>query len=270
MSSQARAAGLVRNVGFGFFSIAVHLSMVVVAVLIAAPAVRAYKQNRELIDIDIQPALGQPHGRDEGKGLGSHVEIPRAPELKAPDRPHPAPPPDPDAIPTTAASASAAPSASAPVPESGDAGPPQEGGAGENAGNADLTTPVGSENVPPAFGSPDGVEGGQGTAPPKARMTPQYAGILAGWFGARFNVRGADIPTEDLPKLKVAVRVNISPDRQVTSWSLLGSSGNAAFDDAVKRTMSSIQGGGSTLPAPPDGGDAPPAFTTMFGPVRVQ
>lgn len=266
MSTQARAANVVRNVGFGFFSIAVHLCMVVVAVLIASPVVRAYKEQRELIDVDIQPALGQPHGKDDGKGLGSHVEIPRAPELKAPDRPPPAPPPDPEAIPTAAASASAASSAAA---MDADAGPPVEAGAGDNTGTADLTTPVGSENVAPAFGSPDGVEGGQGTAPPKAKMTPQYAGILAGWFGARFNVRGADIPADELPKLRVAVRISLSADRQVTGWSLAGSSGNAAFDDAVKRTMSSIQGGGATLPPPPDGGDAPPAFTTVFGPVRV-
>ncbi len=262
MSTQASAASLVRNVGFGFFSVAVHLCMVVVAVLIAAPAVRAYQENRELIDVDLQPALGQPHGKDEGKGLGSHVEIPRAPELKAPDRAPPTPPPDPDAIPTTTAAASS----SAPTFDA-DAGAPEEAGTTDNGGNADPTTPVGSENVAPAFGSPDGVEGGQGTAPKK--MSPQYKSILAGWFGARFNLHGVDLP-EDGPRLSVNVVVNISPDRQVMGWSLMGSSGNTDFDDAVKRSMAAIQASGATLPAPPDDSGVPPVFINHFVQPRVR
>lgn len=265
-----RAAHLVRNFGFGFFSIAVHLCMVIVAVLIAAPTVRAYDQQR-LIDVDLQPALGQPHGKDDGKSLGSHMEIPRAHDFKAPERtPPPAPASDPNAIPTTTASASAAPSPSAAPPAAeADAGVPTEAGATDLA-SGDPATPAGSANVAPAFGSPDGVEGGQGTAPPKAKMTPQYAGILAGWFGARFNVRGLSIPPDELGKLSVSVRVSLSQDRHVTAWSLGGSSGNTEFDDAVKQAMTSIQGGGATLPPPPDGGDPPPAFTTRFGPVRVK
>jgi hypothetical protein len=97
-------------------------------------------------------------------------------------------------------------------------------------------------------------------------MTAQYAGLLAGWFGARFNVRGLGIPDDELRKLSAGVSVSISEDRRITGFSLARSSGNAAYDEEVRRTVAGIQASGVQLPEPPDGNPPPPSFTVNFRP----
>jgi hypothetical protein len=101
-------------------------------------------------------------------------------------------------------------------------------------------------------------------------MTPQYAGQLAGWFGSRFNVRGLGLDPEELKKLSVGVSISMSPDRRITSFSLRGSSGNAAYDDEVRRTVAGIQAGGAALPEPADGSTPPATFSVRFRPLVLR
>jgi len=100
-------------------------------------------------------------------------------------------------------------------------------------------------------------------------MTSQYAGLLAGWFGARFNVRGLGLEPDQLRQLSVLVSISISAERQITGFSLGGTSGNAAYDDEVRRTLAGIQSSGVSLPEPPDGSVPPTNFSVRFRPMVI-
>jgi hypothetical protein len=248
-------------------SVGIHASVVTVFLLFAPPTSASYPPPPPAtIDVTVEPALGQATGSPTGIGLGSHVEsMPTPAAARAPS--HHALPPDPNAIatatapPATTASADSKllPPASA-VPISALTAPP---------GGGDPTTPVGSANTPPAIGNPLGSPDGTGTGPAKPHMSPQYRGIISGWFGSRFNVRGLGIDPEELKKLSVGVSITVTPDRRVVGFSLSGTSGNAAYDDQVRRTMSSIQASGVTLPEPPDDSVLPSSFAIRFRPQNI-
>ena len=255
----ASVAHFIRSFGFGIFSVGLHLTLVVLCVLFATPAGNSLAADKDWIEVEMQPALGQPHGKDKGKDLGSHVPKPppKMPEPEPFEAPPPLPPPDPDAIPTTSASAPL-PDAGVPSePDAGDAGMVEAGTASDDGGEYDPTTPVGSENVPPGFGSPDGVPGGQGTSIKK--ISPQYRAILAGWARARFPGIGA--PRPEGPRPCAMVNIQISPGRQVTGASM-SASGNAQWDQHVQGALGQFQG--STVPADPEGGPAPPSIGLNF------
>lgn len=251
----ARVARFIRTFGFGIFSIGLHLVLVVLCVLFATPPTDSMAADKQWIEVEMQPALGQPHGKDTGKDLGSHVPKPPAPRMPDPEpfEAPPLPPPDPDAIPTS----SAEPVDGGPPREAdgGDAGTESEGGASDG-GEYDPTTPVGSENVPPGFGSPDGVPGGQGTAPKK--ISPQYMAILAAWARARFPTHGHGLgapPEGTRPCSRVSIQ--ISPGRQVTGSSM-ASSGQEVWDAKVRSALPAFSG--ATVPADPEGGPPPPSI----------
>lgn len=251
----ARIARFIRSFGFTVLSVGLHVALVVLCVLFSTPA-DSMAADREWIEVDMPPALGQPHGKDEGKDLGSH--IPKAPKMPEPEpfeAPPPVPPPDPEAIPTTISSAQpAADGGPAAEADAGDAGSFETGAVGE--GEGDPTTPVGSENVPPAFGSPDGVPGGQGTGPRK--ISPQYMAILAAWARARFPTHGHGLgPPPEGTRPCARVSIQIAPDRQV-SGSSMTSSGQAVWDDKVRAALPAFSG--ASVPADPEGGPPPPSI----------
>jgi outer membrane biosynthesis protein TonB len=258
----------VGSILFGIASLALHGAFVG-AVFFGGHAGSSFAAERDWIDVSVEPALGSPQGSQEGKGLGSHVveSLPMVQPPAAARQPaaRPAPrdpnaPADPAAPPAPAATGSVAQPAE-PAP----AGPASTEAAG------DPSTPPGTENVAPGIGRPDGTENGTGTeGVPKPRMTPQYAGQLAGWFGSRFNVRGLGLEPEELKKLSVAVSISISADRHVTGFSLRGSSGNSAYDEEVRRTIAGIQAGGLALPEPTDGSTPPATFTVRFRPQVIR
>ena len=97
-------------------------------------------------------------------------------------------------------------------------------------------------------------------------MIAQYAGLLAGWFGSRFNVRGLGIPDDELRKLSASVSISISEDRRITGFSLARPSGNAAYDEEVRRTVAGIQASGVQLPEPFDGNLSLSSFIVNFRP----
>jgi hypothetical protein len=248
---------------FGTVSLFLHCAAFGVVVFGAHPA-SSQASERDLIDVSVEPALGSPRGTLEGSGLGSHVEStvqqrpsPRAAAQKAQRT-------DPDGVPSPSASvqAPAGPASSAVASTQPE---PQPG-----ASQGDPATPAGSANVAPGLGRPDGTPNGTGTDAPKPRMTPQYAGQLAGWFGSRFNVRGLGLDPDELKKLSVAVSISMSPERHVTGFSLRGSSGNSAYDDEVRRTVAAIQSGGLALPEPNDGSTPPANFTVRFRPLVIR
>jgi hypothetical protein len=248
----SRAARWTRSVLFGGFSVALHLALVASVGLGLVKPAESHAAPREEIDVSVVPALGMPHGVSQGVGLGSHIPVDTGPKHahRASHARH-----DPDGAPTADKPAEPTPG---PVASSASPAPTT---------SADSTTPAGSANVAPAVGSPDGQPGG--TAPPRPRMTSQYAGVLAGWFGARLNLRGLGIPPEELKGLSVRASISIAEDRRMTGFSLSGSSGNAAYDEQVRRTLASIQGSGVPLPEPPDGTPPPLSFTVRFRPMVI-
>jgi len=279
----ARIARLIRSFGFAVLSIGLHLTLVVLCVLLATPAADSMQAQPDWIDLDMPIALGQPHGTDDGEDMGSHVpdlatpEPPAPPpppepeEPKMPDpetfEPPPLPPPDPEAIPTVVRPLVPPPDAppdAASDPRSDDQASAKRNPNDTNQGDpgvrtdgaGDPTTPVGTENVAPALGSPDGVPGGKGTAPRKA--SPQYLGILTAWARARFPSHGHGLgapPEGSRPCARVVIQV--SHDRQVTGSSMT-SSGQAVWDDKVRAGMQAFAG--ASVPADPEGGPPPPSI----------
>lgn len=270
----ATVADSARAAGFAFFSVALHVAAATVCLAMAGTHAAA-EPPPDWVDVTLEPpALGLPHGSPEGQGLGSHVEAPKpaaAPKPAEPEPPPPAPTPTPAAEPDPAATTpapepAAQPDTPAENPEPAPSEQPSSTGDGTGEPGAepggDPATPAGSANVPPGLGSPDGTPDGQGVSPPKPKMTPQYKGILSGWFASFF--RGPDVDPEERDKLRLPVSVTISPSGHITGYALAGSSGNGSFDDSVRRTMETIQSSGAALPAPPEGGPYPTSFTTVF------
>lgn len=97
-------------------------------------------------------------------------------------------------------------------------------------------------------GAPGGVKEGTETDPLKARQVSAYLVTLTRWFQNRFT--SPDLPEDQREGVRARVQVTIGPNRSVGSWQLVSPSGNATFDEAVKRTMDGTAG--STLPRPPE------------------
>jgi hypothetical protein len=144
----------------------------------------------------------------------------------------------PEAIPKTSV-----PDASV-APVALDAAPPEP---------ANLTASVeaGSTAAPSSTeGSEQGAANGTETDPLKGRAADMYRAQLAGWFMARFQIRGK-IPFSILKTLHASVTVNITDDRKVGSFTIVKPSGNDTFDDEVRATLTRAQQGGAELPGPP-------------------
>lgn len=309
----ARTVRLIRLFGFGAFSVGVHLAVGAWCGLLAASESGTMTPRPDWIEVDMESALGQPHGDENGKELGSHVPDPApieqfippepVPALDPPNPPDPPDPteptdpvdppdpvdqtepvdppdppdpdePDPEGIvppdvpepeveppadppappnaPAPAASRKTKPNPDTAKGDTGDSKPTDS-----TASGGDPTTPVGTENVPPAVGSPDGVVGGKGTGP--RRASPQYIAILTAWARARFPTHGHGLgPPPDGTRPCARVSVRVSPDRAVAGTSM-GSSGQGAWDDKVRAGMQALNG--ATVPADPDGGPVPPSIS---------
>jgi len=252
---------------FGALALGLHVALVG-AVVLGGKSTESYAADRDLIDVSVEPALGVPQGSLEGRGLGSHVEATAPSPRQVSHRSAASKPSHTDLDgPASQPSGPAVPAAST-QPASEPRGPDSAQPAAVPSG--DPATPAGSANAAPAVGRPDGTENGAGTQAPKPRMTPGYAGQLAGWFGSRFNVRGLGLDPEELKKLSVGVSISVSPDRHITGFSLRGSSGNAAYDDEVRRTVAGIQASGVPLPEPSDGSTPPATFSVRFRPLVIR
>lgn len=99
-------------------------------------------------------------------------------------------------------------------------------------------------------GSEQGATNGTETDPLKARAADMYRATLQAWFAARFDIRGK-VPFDRLKTLHAGALISVSPERQVTGFTITQPSGDATFDAAVQSTLSRIQSTGVELPAPP-------------------
>jgi TonB C terminal len=105
------------------------------------------------------------------------------------------------------------------------------------------------ENTPdpnlPEEGAADGVVGGQETDPLKAFIMDQYKAKLIAWFK-----QGFDPPDgKEFCGITVLVAARVGSDRVVQGFNVSQSSGNAAFDERVRKHLQSKVGG--QLPPPP-------------------
>jgi hypothetical protein len=116
----------------------------------------------------------------------------------------------------------------------------------------DVTAPVDAGPVAAASGSgsPEGAKNGTETDPLKARAIGMYRAQLAGWFLSRFNIRGK-IPFEKLKTLHATAVVQVTPDRKVGGFTIVGPSGDPLFDGEVSITLRGTQSSGAVLPPPP-------------------
>jgi len=176
----SEAIRIARPAGFVVFSTALHILIAASCGLFSSPASSKSPPARDLIDISVEPALGKSNGSAQGKGLGSRIaQGDHRQHHSTTARVNPAAN-DPNAIPTSPVAAAKAQSLAS-------ASPAPQPGIASTAPAGDPASPVGSANVAAAIGRTDGSENGVGMGPPKARMTPQYKGMLAGWFAARFT-----------------------------------------------------------------------------------
>ena len=120
-----------------------------------------------------------------------------------------------------------------------------------------MLAPSGDGNEKREAGSGSG--GGK-----KAGVSQKYAGMLDGWFSSRVSLRGLAMPWDELKTMSTVVSIQLTPDRHVTGFSIVKSSGNGAYDARVQGSMQSIVAGGATLPPPPDDEDVPPQITLRF------
>ena len=100
-------------------------------------------------------------------------------------------------------------------------------------------------------GAADGVKEGTETDPLKAFAVSQYRLKIAAWFNARFRRPTAEIPCEELKKLRAGVVAQVGAERTVTGYALAKPSGNEIFGARVRATLDAIVSGAAELPPPP-------------------
>jgi hypothetical protein len=122
--------------------------------------------------------------------------------------------------------------------------------------SATVAAPVidaGKVEPPPVAsteGSEQGAANGTETDPLKGRAADSYRQTLSAWFASHLDMRGK-VPFDELKKLHAMTRIEVTPDRKVSGFTIVNPSGNPAFDGEVGATLSRIQSSGVEVPAPP-------------------
>ncbi len=124
-----------------------------------------------------------------------------------------------------------------------------------DAGKAEPSnTPTPADSSAPTVASTEGNEQGAAngteTDPLKARAADSYRQTLIAWFGSHLQIRGK-IPFDELKKLHVSTKVEITSDRKVSGFTIVKPSGDPILDGEVQATLTRIQSSGVELPAPP-------------------
>lgn len=90
--------------------------------------------------------------------------------------------------------------------------------------------------------------GGGGVSDDGQAALASYRAILRRWIADRYRVKGSGLDPEALAGKKVELTLEIDGARTITG-ARAASTGDAAFDDAATRSLSSLTG--QTLPEPP-------------------
>ena len=122
--------------------------------------------------------------------------------------------------------------------------PAGQGPSGHSAGDG---SPSGSG----AGGGGEGEAAGSGGPgdPLYDRAVAFYRARLVAWFSSRFRVSGSRLTQDELRRYRVRVRIQLSEERIVESYTVL-SSDHPAFTKAARATLDALRG--QTLPPPPD------------------
>lgn len=237
--------------GLVAYSLGFHLVVVMVATSFGrvAPArASAPPRPMELTEVELTPTPPSPPGAPGAPGSPAarapshHAAAAKA--AKAAEPPPVAPP-----------STDKDPNAIAVPPPVASAAPPTASAASDLADAVRHAMLAPASSAPSAPGGGGGGGGGAGLG--------SYKGMLAGWLQARVAGGGgaADEPHE---LLRVTARVSLSPERAITSFSIVSPSGHAAFDARIDARLRAIVSSGATLPPPPEGIEAPPSLTVAF------
>lgn len=90
--------------------------------------------------------------------------------------------------------------------------------------------------------------GGGGVSEEGQAALASYRAMLRAWIADRYRVKGSGLDPEALAGKKVELTLEIDGARTITG-ARAASTGDAAFDDAATRSLSSLTG--QTLPEPP-------------------
>lgn len=92
-------------------------------------------------------------------------------------------------------------------------------------------------------------DGGGGPDPLGARAIAAYRERLIQWLAARFEVRGSGLTREELGRMRVSARIEISEDGLVQDYTIL-SADHPAFEAAARVALDAIKG--EPVPPPPE------------------
>ena len=114
---------------------------------------------------------------------------------------------------------------------------------GDPSADAAGTALPGLEDLPGGGGG-----GGGGASEEGQAALASYRAMLRRWIAERYRVHGSGLDPEALAGKKVQLTLEIDDARTITR-ARAASTGDAAFDDAATRALSSLTG--QTLPEPP-------------------
>lgn len=171
--------------------------------------------------------------------------LPRKPPEPAPTAtapPAPAPAPTPPAAPTPTPTVAPAPAATAPKPAAPPAARP---GPAAQPGTtlSSVLSRVRKESQDPVYGDPTGDPAGDAE---RAEEGDRYLAIVDRELRANYRVP-ATLTDRERMALQAVVIVFVEADGRVSRWRFESRSGNAAFDEALERTLRQLR-----LPPPPD------------------
>jgi membrane protein involved in colicin uptake len=255
-------------------SVAVHVALIAAAVLVTKHAPAGEKPGLDFYVVDIVPAEGVMQGDVASTGAAPAAPArtrmttaSRSPSHRDAAEPR-ALPEAPDGDQPRRSRKEEAKEAAKKVQEEADAEKQKERDAMREAVRKTMLAPPDAQagqgtDAKPPVGTADGKPGGSGTAG-RTGVSSKYAGVLDGWFSSRVNLRGLDIPWEELKGYSVVASIQLSPDRHVTSFQIVRPSGNAAYDARVQSSLASIVSSGAMLPAPPEDEEVPPQINLRF------
>lgn len=236
------------------FSLASLVQGSIVLAVVLGRSAAAATPPRELpkmqLAIAVKPVVDMEHVLKKG----TKPKVPKLPEMWKP--PEPVKRAEPKALPAPEAKKTPPPQ---PLPklEKTEEKPPPDSKPQKTTEEPPREQP--KSILPPVEreGSEDGVEEGKEKDPLKARAVDTYRAKLISWFTRGFALSLAELDCATLAGLSSDVEVRVGQDRAVIRYKA-ASSGNASFDERVRRALDAHVG--ELVPPPP------PNYADLLGP----